>query len=169
MFNKKVIPILMLPLFAATSAAASETAPITGTVESKCAIFTDVQGVYGNPSPNLLSTARADGGVLPVIRYDVASADYYKARITHPNSFSSSPSLIDFVEWQGSTTVKQVSDPLMSGYESDKIEYNNATEFDLTVAGTVWFEVSSSADYGFNKAFPAGNYTALVTAECIAK
>jgi hypothetical protein len=168
MFNKKALSILMLSLFTATSAA-SETAPITGVVESKCSIFTDVQGVYGNPSPNLLSSARSDGGVLPVIRYDVASADFYKAKITHPNAFSSSPSLPDFVAWQGSTAVRQVSDPLMSNYETSKVEYNNVTEFDLTVAGTVWFEVSSSADYGFNKAFPAGNYTALVTAECIAK
>jgi hypothetical protein len=143
--------------------------PITGIVESRCSIFTDTQGVYGNPTPNVLSTARIDGGILPVVRFDVAAADFYKAKIAHPNSFSSSPSLPDFVSWDGSTTVKEVSDPLMSGYETAKIEYDNVTEFDLTVAGSVWFQVDSSADYGFNKSFPAGVYTALVTAECIAK
>ena len=166
-FNKKVLTALIFSLGASTSLVA-QTTPITGIVESKCSIFTDVQGVYGNPTPNVLSTARSDGGVLPVIRFDVASADYYKAKITHPNSFSSAPSLPDFIAWTGSASVKEVSDPLMSGYESAKVEYDNVTEFDLTVAGTVWFEVDSSADYGFNKAFPAGNYTALVTAECIA-
>lgn len=168
MFNKKIL-VAALPLLIATTPLAAESVPITGMVESKCSIFTDVQGVYGNPTPNILSTARADGGVLPVIRYDVASADYYKAKITHPNSFSTAPSLPDFVAWEGTTSVKEVSDPLMSDYETNKIEYDNVTEFDLTVAGTVWFEVDSSADYGYNKAFPAGNYTALVTAECIAK
>ena len=169
MFNKKLLSVAFLSLLATTSTVAAQTTPITGIVESKCSIFTDIQGVYGNPSPNILSTARTDGGVLPVIRYDVASADYYKAKITHPNSFSSSPSLPDFVAWEGTTSVRQVSDPLMSDYETSKIEYNNVTEFDLAVAGTVWFEVDSSADYGYSKAFPAGNYTALVTAECIAK
>ena len=168
MFNKKILLAATIPLFAATTIAA-ENVPITGMVESKCSIFTDVQGVYGNPTPNVLSTARSDGGILPVIRYDVASADYYKARIGYPNAFSSSPNLPDFVAWEGSTSVKEVSDPLMSDYETDKVEYDNVTEFDLTVAGTVWFEVSSLADYGFNKAFPAGNYTSIVTAECIAK
>lgn len=167
MFKKNIIAAT-IPLLMATAAVAENT-PITGIVESKCSIFTDVQGVYGNPSPSILSTARADGGVLPVIRYDVASADYYKARISHPNSFSSAPTLTDAVAWEGSTSVREVSDPLMSDYETDKVEYDNVTEFDLTVAGTVWFEVASSADYGYNKAFPAGNYTAIVTAECIAK
>ena len=49
--------------------------------------------------------------------------------------------------------------------------YNNGhtTEFDLTIAGTVWFDVSSVAEYGYGKAFPAGDYTALITAECIAQ
>lgn len=169
MFNKKIFTAAVLSLLTAASTAVAQNTPITGVVESKCSIFTDTQGVYGNPSPNILSTARSDGGVMPVIRYDVASADFYKAKISHPNSFSSSPSLSDFVEWEGTASVKQVSNPLMSNYETSKIEYNNATEFDLTVAGTVWFEITSSADYGYNKAFPAGNYTALVTAECIAK
>jgi hypothetical protein len=165
---KKTITIAIAAIGLATAVHA-EGVPITGIVESKCSIFTDTQGVYGNPTPSLLSTARSDGGILPIIRFDVASADFYKAKITHPSAFSSSPSLPDFVAWTGVTSVSRVSDPLMSGYETAKIEYDNVTEFDLTVAGSVWFEVDSSADYGFNKAFPAGNYTALVTAECIAK
>jgi hypothetical protein len=57
----------------------------------------------------------------------------------------------------------------MSAFETGKIVYNNSTEFDLSVAGSVWFDVSSIAEYGYGKAFPAGNYTALITAECIAQ
>lgn len=56
----------------------------------------------------------------------------------------------------------------MSGYETDKREYNNVTEVDLTIAGSTWFKVESSADYGFDKAFPGGTYRAIVSAECIA-
>lgn len=164
----KTIAIAVAALSIATTVYA-ESVPITGIVESRCSIFSDTQGVYGNPTPNMLSTARQDGGVLPIIRFDVASADFYKAKIAHPVSFSSSPSLPDFVEWSGTASVNRVSDPLMSGYETNKIEYDNVTEFDLTVAGSVWFQVNSAADYGFNKSFPAGTYTALVTAECIAK
>jgi hypothetical protein len=165
---KKTMAIVIATIGLATAVHA-ESVPITGIVESKCSIFTDTQGVYGNPTPSLLSTARSDGGILPIIRFDVASADFYKAKIAHPVSFSSSPSLPDFVEWSGTASVNRVSDPLMSGYETNKIAYDNVTEFDLTVAGSVWFQVNSSADYGFNKSFPAGTYTALVTAECIAK
>ena len=68
---------------------------IVGNVEAKCVIQTDKSGVYGNPTAPVLSTTPADGGVLPVIRFDVALANYYTANITHPSSFSSSPSLTD--------------------------------------------------------------------------
>jgi hypothetical protein len=165
---RKTLVFTVAALSFATSIYANSV-PITGVVESRCSIFTDTQGVYGNPTPSVLSTARVDGGILPVVRFDVAAADFYKAKITYPKSFSSSPSLPDSVSWDGNASVKQVSDPLMSGYETSKIEYDNVTEFDLTVAGSVWFEVNSTASYGFNKSFPAGVYTALVTAECIAK
>jgi hypothetical protein len=37
----------------------------------------------------------------------------------------------------------------------------------MTVAGSTWFKISSVADYGYNKSFPAGQYTAVVEAECI--
>jgi hypothetical protein len=62
-----------------------------------------------------------------------------------------------------------MSDALMSAFNTGKVEYNNTTEFDLSVAGSVWFEVTSEADYGYEKAFPAGNYSAVVTAECVAQ
>jgi hypothetical protein len=57
----------------------------------------------------------------------------------------------------------------MSAFEAGKVLYNNSTEFDLSVAGSVWFNVTSVAEYGYGKALPAGNYTALITAECVAQ
>jgi hypothetical protein len=140
----------------------AEDIPIVGDVESKCVI-------QGNPTPSNLSTDTADGGVAPIVRYDVAQADYYKAVISYPESFSQSPSLSDTVTWSGNVSVDQVSDTNMSSYDTNAVEYNNTTEFDLTVAGTTWFAITSEADYGFDKAFPGGTYRALVTAECIAQ
>lgn len=165
----KRITILAATAIMSASFASAESVPITGTVQAKCSIFTDVQGVYGNPVPYELSTDRVDGGVMPVIRYDVAAPDYYKAVISYPNSFSSSPELTDSVTWTGDIIVSEVSDPLMSDYETNKIQYENTIEFDLTVAGTSWFQVESTAMYGYNKAFPAGDYTSIAVAECIAK
>ena len=150
-------------------AAVAEDIPIVGNVESKCVIQADTTGVYGNPSPSNLSTDTADGGVEPVVRFDVAQADYYKAVISYPESFSQSPTLTDTVTWTGSVSVDAVSDTGMSGYDTSKVEYNNTTEYDLTIAGTTWFAISSEADYGFDKAFPGGTYRAIVTAECIAQ
>jgi hypothetical protein len=143
--------------------------PISGVVQSKCSVYTDRAGVYAQPLPNTLSTAPNNGGVLPKVRYDVAQADYYLAKISWPIEFSSSPSLSDSVTWTGEVSVAEVTDQNMSAYDSNKIEYNNVTEYDLTVAGTTWFSITSTAAYGYDKSFPAGNYTALVTAECIAK
>jgi len=151
------------------TAVSAENSPISGTVESKCSIYTDVQGVYGNPNPYELSTTPADGGKQPIIRYDVASADYYIAKLTYPNAFSSSPTLTDSLTWTGDVEVSSVSDAGMSGYEAAKVQYDNVTEFDLTVAGTTWFKITSNIVYGVNKSFPAGSYTAIATAECIAK
>ena len=147
----------------------AEDVPIVGNVESKCVIQTDTSGVYGNPTPSNLSTDTADGGVEPIVRFDVAQADYYKAVISYPESFSQSPSLEDTVTWTGDVSVDQVSDTNMSSYDTNKVEYNNTTEYELTVAGTTWFAVSSEADYGYDKAFPGGTYRAIVTAECIAQ
>ena len=143
--------------------------PITANVESKCVITTDTPGIYGNPAPNLLSTDIADGGIEPVIRFDVLSAGYYKATIATPIEFSSGPSLSDTIDWTGQVSVAEVSDAAMSAYDSEMRLYNNVSEVDLTIPGSVWFKVSSSAEYGYDKAFPGGNYNALVNAECIAQ
>lgn len=151
-----------------SSAVGAAETPITGNVASKCSIFTDTPGVYGNPTPDELSTTPADGGVHPIVRYDVAIADYYTAKISWPNTFSTSPSLTDSVTWDGEVTVSQTSDTGMSGYEAAKIEYENHTEYDLSVAGSTWFQVESTANYGVGKSLPGGEYKANVVAECIA-
>ena len=166
MFNKSILAA-MCALFASTAWGQLEV-PVTGTVESKCVITTDTVGIYGNPLPGTLSTAQVDGGVQPIIRFDVLQADFYKARVVHPNTFSESPSLSDTVTWTGNTTVAEVSDAQMSAYDQNKIEFDNVTEVDLSVAGSTWFQVASTATYGVGKAFPAGTYRTIVGAECIA-
>ena len=172
MLNKIKMRYFLLSVVAAlfaTTALANEDAPITGTVESKCVIFTETQGIYGTPLASRLSTAVADGGVQPIIRYDVALADAFLGKITFPSEFSSSPSLSDTQTFTGNVEVHNVSDALMADYDTDKITFNNTHEYDLTIAGTVRFKISSQVDYGVSKAFPAGTYTSLVNAECIAK
>lgn len=149
--------------------ALAEGVQIEGNVEAKCVIRTDRAGVYGNPTADKLSALAADGGVTPIIRYDVALAGYYLARITYPTSFSTSPSLTDTVTWTGGASVSSVSAAGMSAYDAAKVEYDATTEFDLTVAGTTWFKVDSAAEYGYNKAFPAGLYRAIIQADCIAQ
>lgn len=163
---KKIL--LTTTVLCMSTAAFAEEFPINGNVEAKCSIFNDTQGVYGNPTPNELSTDATDGGVMPIVRFDVAQADYYTAKIGYPTEFSSSPNLPDTVTWTGDVEVSATSDTGMAGYEAAKVQYDNYTEFDLTVAGTTWFKVTSNATYGYDKAFPAGNYTAIVSAECIA-
>tara|TARA_R110000851_G_scaffold64909_4_gene147566 strand:- start:1568 stop:2065 length:498 start_codon:yes stop_codon:yes gene_type:complete len=159
--------LFLIPVFACMGASAN--IPINGIVESKCVIVTDTDGIYGNPTADKLSTASSDGGVVPIIRYDIITASAYKAVVTTPNTFSSSPTLDDVVNWTGTTSVGQTSDASMSAFEAGKVLYNNSTEFDLSVAGSVWFNVTSVAEYGYGKALPAGNYTALITAECVAQ
>ena len=163
MFNK-----ILLGLALVSPLALAVDTPLVGTVESKSTVTTDTMGVYGNPLPYSLSTAANDGGVEPVIRYDVVQSNYYKAFITHPISFSESPSLSDTVQWVGQVAVKEVSDPQMADYDTNKIQYDNVTEVALTYAGSTWFKVESVAEYGFQKAWPAGTYRAVVQAECIA-
>ena len=154
-------------LLMATSAYAVDS-PITGNVSSKCSVYTDTSGVYGNPNPDELSTLPADGGVMPIIRYDVTIADYYTAKLSWPNSFTSSPSLTDALTWDGEIEVASTSDTGMAGYEAAKVEYENHTEYDLTVAGSTWFKVTSNVTYGVDKPLPGGEYKANVTAVCIA-
>jgi hypothetical protein len=90
--------------------------------------------------------------------------------ITPPTEFSSSPNLPDQVSWTGDTSVDTVSDATgMGSYESSKIELGMADRYDLTATGSTWFKTSSVATMGGSKAFPGGNYTALVNAECIAQ
>ena len=160
----KYLLLLLIPF-----SVMAEEVPIIGNVQSKCVITTDTPGIYGNPTADKFSTAPADGGVMPIVRYDVSIANAYKARITTPISFSTSPSLTDTVVWTGSTSVSSVSDAQMSAYETNKIMYDNSTEYALTLAGSTWFKSNSSAKYGYNKAFPGGTYRAVVYAECIAR
>ena len=145
--------------------------PINGLVQANCSIYTTTPGQYGNPSPWKLSTASADGGADAIIRVDIAAADYYYTKFTHPNSFSSAPSLTDGVTWVGSTVVSSHSVAAMSAYEAAKIVVSNTTKYNMTLAGSTWFKVASTASYGSadNTALPAGNYTAMIVAECIAK
>ena len=163
----KQITLAALCVFSASSYA--EDVPITGTVQSRCIINTEVAGIYGNPNAYTLTTTPADGGVLPVVRYDVSLADAYTAKITYPTSFSSSPSLNDTVTWDGSVTVQEVSDVAMADYDTDAVTYDQTKEYDLTATGSTWFKIASSATNGGNRAFPSGTYRAVVQAECIAK
>lgn len=166
MFKKALIASTMFLTF---NAIAQSEVPITGNVTSKCVITTDIPGVYGQPTTDVLSTNPQDGGVTPVVRYDIIEADAYKAQISYPNAFTSSPVLNDVVEWAGAVEVTEVSDAGMAVFETNKIEWDNVTEFDLTLAGSVWFKIDSLAKYGYNKSFPGGIYRSSVLAECIAK
>lgn len=168
MFNKNLTALLSVFIATMVTTAGAAEVPITGNVASKCIITTDTPGVYGNPTPNVLSTDPASGGVVPVVRFDVIIADFYKAAITVPDAFTESPALADVVTFDGEVTVGEVSDAAMSAYDTSKIEYNNVTEVDLTIAGSTWFNIASSANYGYDKAFPAGTYRAVVDADCIA-
>jgi|SRR5210317_394655 len=166
---KKLIALVTLGVTAACVAQATEV-PITGNVQSRCVITTDTPGVYGNPNAYTLTTDPSDGGVLPIVRFDVTLADAYFAQITTPTEFSSSPSLSDTVEWTGSTEVSAVSDATnMGDYETNKTTFGQTTQYDLTATGSTWFKSSSEAAYGGNKAFPGGQYTATVEAKCIAQ
>lgn len=157
-------------LVAGATAAHAQDTPINGTVQSRCIIQTDQPGIYGNPNAYTLSTTNADGGSPPVIRVDVTLAAAYYVDITAPSEFSSAPSLPDVVTWAGDTTVKTMSDSTtMSGYESGKLETGYTDRYDLTATGSTWFETTSTATLGGSRAFPGGNYTALVEAACIAK
>lgn len=165
---KKALVIMTLCLGA--SSAYAEDVPIQGTVQSRCVITTDTPGVYGNPNAYTLTTAAADGGVQPIVRYDVTLADAYYAQITTPTSFTQSPSLSDTVTWTGSTEVSSLSDATnMGSYETNKVTFGQTTQYDLTATGSTWFKSSSTATYGGNKAFPGGSYTANIEAVCIAK
>lgn len=166
MFKKALCVAITVGVFGVQAAEV----PINGTVQSRCVITTDTAGVYGNPNAYTLTTNPADGGQLAIVRFDVTLADAYYAEITAPSEFSSSPSLPDTVTWTGDTTVTTVSDATgMANYETNKVELGMTDKYDLTATGSTWFSTSSTATMGGNKAFPGGNYTALVEALCIAQ
>ena len=170
MFNKSLLVGFVTALVTITTYAQAENVPINGTVQSRCIIQTDSAGVFGNPNAHTLTTTPADGGQLAITRVDTTLADAYYVEITAPSEFSSSPSLPDVVTFTGDTEVDAVSDATnMGSYETDKIEFGMTDKYELTATGSVWFKTSSTATMGGNKAFPGGNYTALVTVECIAK
>ena len=126
--------------------------------------------MYGNPNAYTLTTSPSDGGVLPIIRFDVTLADAYYAQVTTPTEFESSPSLSDTVTWTGTTTVSSVSDATnMADYETNKTSFGATTQYDLTATGSTWFKSTSVATYGGNKALPGGQYSAVVEAKCIAQ
>ena len=165
----KIGAIASIAIFGATNVLA-ETAPINGTVQSRCIIQTDTAGTYANPNAYTLTTDSAEGGEDARIRIDVSLADAYYVEITPPTEFSSSPSLPDQVTFTGDTTVDTISDATgMGSYETSKLELGMTDRYDLTATGSTWFKTSSVATMGGSKAFPGGNYTALVLAECIAK
>ena len=170
MFKRLSVLSMILVSTLLVPKAHSATAPINGTVQSRCIITTDTSGVYANPNAYTLTTDPASGGQLPVIRVDVTLADAYYVEITAPTQFSSSPSLPDVVTWTGDTSVSAMSDSTgMGSYEASKVELGMTDKYDLTATGSTWFKTSSVATMGGNKAFPGGNYTSLVEAECIAQ
>ena len=146
---------------------------INGTVESRCTVNTDTVGYYGNPNAYTLTTLPASAGQVPIVRIDSSLANAYKAQISYPTSFSSSPSLSDTVVWTGEVTVAQTSSTDMSGYQAASTTADGGAMriYPLTIAGTTWFSVTSVATYGGGqqKAFPGGSYTAVVVAECVAQ
>jgi hypothetical protein len=170
MFNKKIATVTLVMSVTAMVQAQAENAPINGTVQSRCIIQTDSAGVYGNPNAYTLTTDPTDGGQPAIIRIDVSLANAYYAEITAPTEFSSSPSLPDQVTFTGDTEVSAISDATgMGSYETNKVEFGMTDKYDLTATGSTWFKTTSVASMGGSKAFPGGNYTALVEAQCIAK
>jgi len=168
MFKKSLAIGFFMALSMFSTRASAVEVPIVGNVAAKCVIVPDTAGVYGNPAVDELSTDTADGGVAPIVRFDVLQANVFKAVISTPQTFSVSPALSDVVNWTGSAATSKVSVAGMSAYDTNKIVYNNTTEFNLTLAGTTWFKANSNAKYGYGKAFPSGTYRAVINAECIA-
>lgn len=171
MFTKHFATAFAVGVLAtSTTFANAEQVPITGTVQSKCIIQVDQPGVFGNPNAYTLTTSSADGGRPATTRVDITLADAYFVTFTTPDTFSSSPSLPDTVTWSGSTSVSAVSDATgMGSYESSKVVNGADTRYEMTASGSTWFETEVEATMGGSKAFPGGNYTAMVEVQCIAK
>lgn len=170
MFNKKIIAALLGSTILGITYSAAAQVPINGTVQSRCIIQNDTSGVFGNPTAYTLTTDPTQGGQLAITRVDTTLAGAYFVEITAPSEFTTSPNLPDIVNWDGDTQVDAVSDATgMGTYESSKIEYGMTDKYELTATGSTWFKTSSVATLGGNKAFPGGDYTAMVLVECIAK
>ena len=165
---KKLITIGLMLL--ATTAYAGNI-DITGTVESRCIVNTDTPGVYGNPNAYTLTTLPASAGQVPIVRIDTSLANAYNAQISYPTSFSTSPSLSDTTAWEGAVGVEQTSSSDMSGYQAASTTTGAMRTYPLSIAGTTWFSVASTATYGGGqqKPFPGGSYKAVILAECIAQ
>lgn len=144
---------------------------ISGQVESRCEVVTDIPGYYGNPSAFLLTTLPASNGQVPQIRITNTLANAYKAIVSYPTSFSSSPSLSNSVAWSGAVAIASASSSDMSGYQAASTVTNNGAmrTYNLTHAGTIYVTVTSTATYGGNKAFPGGQYVAVAEASCVAQ
>ena len=165
---KKLITIGLM-LVATTAYAAN--IDITGTVQSRCIVNTDTPGVYGNPNAYTLTTLPASAGQVPIVRIDASLANAYNAQISYPTSFSTSPSLSDTTAWEGAVGVEQTSSSDMSGYQAASTTTGAMRTYPLSIAGTTWFSVASTATYGGGqqKPFPGGSYKAVILAECIAQ
>ena len=165
---KKLITIGLM-LVATTAYAAN--IDITGTVQSRCIVNTDTPGVYGNPNAYTLTTLPASAGQVPIVRIDSSLANAYNAQISYPTSFSTSPSLSDTTAWVGAVGVEQTSSADMSGYQAASTTTGAMRTYPLSIAGTTWFSVASTATYGGGqqKPFPGGSYKAVILAECIAQ
>ena len=165
---KKLITIGLM-LVATTAYAAN--IDITGTVQSRCIVNTDTPGVYGNPNAYTLTTLPASAGQVPIVRIDASLANAYNAQISYPTSFSTSPSLSDTTAWEGAVAVAQTSSSDMSGYQAASTTTGAMRTYPLSIAGTTWFSVASTATYGGGqqKPFPGGSYKAVILAECIAQ
>lgn len=171
MFTKHIATAFAVGVLAtSTTFANAEQVPITGTVQSKCIIQVDQPGVFGNPNAYTLTTNSAEGGLAAATRVDVTLANAYFVTFASPTEFSSSPSLPDTVTWTGSTEVQAVSDATNMGtYETNKVVTGNETRYELTATGSTWFKTEVTATMGGNRAYPGGNYTAMVEVQCIAK
>ena len=164
-----LIGIVAITTYGGSKSAFALDVPISAEVTGSCIISVETNGTYGQPNAYKLSTASSDGGQMPVTRVDVTLADAYKVKFTPPDSFSSSPTLNDVVTFTGDTEIQAVSDATgMADYETNKVETGTVDEYELTATGSSWFKHTSIATNGGDRAFPSGNYTAYVTAECIA-
>lgn len=100
----KKLALLFCLLMLSTKLSYAETSTMTGIVQSKCSIWTEVNGTYGNSLSTKLDTTPSSGGVKGNVRVDVLQAAAYKVRFTAPVSWSSSPPLSEAGTFTSSVT-----------------------------------------------------------------